>query len=124
MGPRACLLHTILGNLGFQGSLGTDQLVSREQQQIRAQQGLVARLSSASTRARRRTLPPSCATATCPTVLKTVAAPSAASVQLAQARLVLSAEQAGLAAAQKSGFNPDFGQMSYYQDARRSTTRV
>jgi hypothetical protein len=116
VGRFGCLVRPITGVTSVEEPLSVAQLTSEVQKQIAAEKALIARLSrqmsSAKTKARR---PGACPVAIrCLTGIEKLIEPSALNTQIAQAKLVLARLQAGLDAARRINFLPDFAQNNIY----------
>lgn len=116
VGQRACIAQPITGTEAIETSFTAQQLTADVQAQIAAQNRLISSLSSRMRRS--KTLagkPGSCPAARrCLSGIEKLIEPSALNAQLAQAKLVLSRLQTGLAAAQQANFMPDFAQQSLF----------
>jgi hypothetical protein len=116
VGPRPCLIRPITGIEGVENSLSSAQLTSEVQKQISGLNRLIASLSRQLTTAKRRALSPGrCSIARlCVTGVQKLIEPSAINAQIQQAKLVLARLQAGLDAARRANFAPDFAQANLY----------
>jgi hypothetical protein len=116
VGPLACIIAPTTGTNEPEPSVSPARLVRGVRSQISAQKRLIARLSGQMPSALRRARHPgSCTTAGgCLPAIQRIVGPIALRTQVAQARLVLGRLRAGLAAARRVAFNPDFAQPDLY----------
>lgn len=116
VGPRPCIIPPITGIEGVENSFSPAQLTSEVQKQIAAQKGLIANLTRQLISAKRRARTPGkCLVARlCLPGIEKLIEPSAINAQIQQANLVLARLQAGLDAARRANFMPDFAQANLY----------
>ena len=116
VGPRNCLISTVTGLEGVENSLSPAQLTSQVQNQIAGLNRLITSLSRQLSTARRVARTPGIcriARLCLPGIAKLID-PSAINAQIQQARLVITRLQAGLEAARRANFMPDFAQANLY----------
>jgi hypothetical protein len=111
-----CIIPPIKGNEAVENAVSAAQLTREVQAQIAAQKRLIANLKGLMGNARRHARHPgNCTVARrCLPEMKKLLEPSALNTQIAQANLVLGRLEAGLAAARRVAFMPNFAQRSLY----------
>lgn len=116
VGPRACLLKSLTGNLGVEKTIAAAPLLAHTEQQISGASQLIAGKTHGLALARTRAQSPGrCTKGHCLTGLEKLIQPSALSTEVAQAKLVRERLQSGLAAARAAVSGPESAQLKFYE---------
>lgn len=124
VGPRACLISSIVGNQAVENTIAAAPLIASVEGQVNAETQLIASLSRRIGGVRARALKPgTCTKRQCVAGIEKTIEPSALSAQIAQAKLVRERLQKGLAMARSVISGPEAAQLKLVEtlDAERAS---